>query len=365
MTSTATSAVGLAPLLAVPLAAAFSAALIVLLMPLLRRYALARPNARSSHAVPTPQGGGIAIIGAATVACAALLLVEPAYLSREATVLLLGTLVLAVVGGIDDVRPLRPSLRFGLQAFAVTAVVLAAGGRLFPAIPLGLERGVAILAGLWFVNLINFTDGLDWMTLAGMAPVMAALVLFGHAGLLPVLPTLVAAALLGGLLGFAPFNRPVARLFMGDVGSLPVGLIVAWLLYRLALEGGLAAAILLPLYPVADATLTLLWRLKRREKVWRAHRSHFYQVATVNGFTVPEVVGRVFVLNLVLAALAGATLLWPSAAINVATLAAGGALVALTLRRFNTPRAGSQGAQEQAEERVKEQAASQERASAS
>ncbi len=337
------SSISLLPLLAVPLAAGMSAVLIVLLMPWLRRYALARPNARSSHAVPTPQGGGVAIIAATIVTSAAFLVGETRALpSTEALVLFLSVVALAIVGGRDDVRPLQVSIRLGLQIAAVTAVILATGGRLFPVLPLVLERGIEIFAGLWFVNLVNFTDGLDWMTLAGMVPVTVALLLLGYAGLLPLLPTLVAAALLGGFLGFAPFNRPVARLFMGDVGSLPVGLLIAWLLYRLALEGGFAAALLLPLYPAADATLTLLWRLKRGEKVWQAHRKHFYQVATVNGFSVPEVVASVFVVSVVLAVLAVTCVFWLSWGITAAALAAGVGLVVLLMRRFNTPRAGSE-----------------------
>jgi len=328
----------LLPLLAVPFACALCAGLIVLLKPWLRRYALARPTARSSHAVPTPQGGGIAIVAAALAASLALIATGPvAAGGPEWPVLVTAVLALAVVGGIDDVRPLRVSLRFGIQALTVGALVIATGGRLLPALPLPVERGLEILAGLWFVNLVNFTDGIDWMTVAGMVPVTAALVVFGYAGHLPPLPTLVAAALLGALLGFAPFNRPVARLFMGDVGSLPVGLIVAWLLFRLALEGGIAAALILPLYPVADATLTLAWRARRREKLWRAHRSHFFQVATDNGLTVPGVVGRVFALNLALAGLAAATLLWPSWPVTVAALAAAMVLVAALLRRFAMP----------------------------
>ena len=329
------------PLLAVPIAAAASALLIILLKPTLRRYALARPNARSSHAVPTPQGGGIAIVAASLLASGALIVFERDTLgSSEPRALAAAVIALALVGGIDDLRPLRPSLRLGIQALAVAAVLLATGGRLFPALPLPLERGFELLAGIWFVNLVNFTDGLDWMTVAGMVPVTTALLGFGLAGMLPALPSLVAAALLGGLIGFAPFNRPVARLFMGDVGSLPVGLIVAWLLYRLALEGGLAAALILPLYPVADATLTLLWRLRRGERVWQPHRSHFYQVATDHGFGVPEVVGSIFVLNLVLAALAAATLLWPSWPVTVACLAVAGCLVGMLLRRFARVRDG-------------------------
>ncbi|GJE25341.1 glycosyl transferase [Methylobacterium organophilum] len=327
----------LAPLLAVPLACGVSAGLIVLLKPVLARYALARPNARSSHRVPTPQGGGIAIVAAALLVAVGFALSAGAGDAGFLT-LVIGALVLAVIGAVDDIRPLSPALRFLLQALAVAAVVMAAGGRLLPEWPLWLERIIAVLAGLWFVNLVNFMDGLDWMTVAEMVPLSGFLVVLGFGGGFGAVPTLLAAGLLGGLLGFAPFNRPVARLFMGDVGSLPIGLLVAWLLYRLALEGQIVAALILPLYPVADATLTLLWRLKRGEKVWQAHRSHFYQVATVNGFSVPEVVGAVFALGLALDALAAASLLWPSWPVRLLCLAGALALVAALLRRFSRPK---------------------------
>lgn len=336
----------LAPLSVVPLAALLSAGLIVLLKPLLQRYALARPNARSSHRVPTPQGGGIAIIAAALITAAVLAMPTGIALGGvELPVLALSVIALAAVGAVDDIRPLPASLRLVIQAGAVAAVVLTVEGRLLPDMPLWLERAFAILAGLWFVNLVNFMDGLDWMTLAEFVPPTAFLFALGLAGRYAPEPTLVAGALLGGLLGFAPFNRPVARLFMGDVGSLPIGLIVAWLLFRLAgqggLDGGLAAALILPLYPIADATLTLLWRLRRGEAVWQAHRSHYYQVATVNGFSVRETVGWVFALQVALAALAGVTLLWPSRAVTLACLVLAAGLVGWLLRRFATPRAAS------------------------
>jgi UDP-N-acetylmuramyl pentapeptide phosphotransferase/UDP-N-acetylglucosamine-1-phosphate transferase len=154
----------------------------------------------------------------------------------------------------------------------------------------------------------------------------------------PPAPAVVAAALCGALLGFAPFNKPVARLFLGDVGSLPIGLLVGWMLLQLAGTGALAAALLLPLYYLMDATITLLRRLRRREKVWEAHRSHFYQKATDNGYSALDVSGHVFGLNLVLAGLAAMTLVWPSGAVQVAALVLGIVLVGLVLRRFSTPR---------------------------
>ena len=326
------------PLLSVPLAAALTAGLIVRLMPLLRRYALARPNARSSHTVPTPQGGGIAVV-TALITISGLLAGAPEIGSRDAWTWLAGcALALAVLGAIDDLRPLPALPRLAVQLLVVGLLVSRLDGRLVPEIPLWLERGLATLAGLWFVNLTNFMDGLDWMTVAEIVPVSGALVLLGLTGALPLLPTLVAGALLGAMLGFAPFNRPVAGLFLGDVGSLPIGLVTAWLLCQLALAGGWAAAILLPLVYLADASLTLAARAARGERVWEAHRGHFYQRATVNGLTVPGVVGRVFLVNAALAGLAVGTVLWPSWAVSLGALAIGVALVAALLRRFGQRR---------------------------
>ena len=145
-------------------------------------------------------------------------------------------------------------------------------------------------------------------------------------------------ALCGGMIGFAPFNRPVAQLFLGDVGSLPIGLLLTWLLILLAGSGHLAAALLLPLYYLADATITLLRRFIKGESVMKAHRSHFYQRALDNGFSVPAVVARVFLVNVLLIGLAATTLLSAAPVVHAAALAAGCIIVGLLLVRLSQPR---------------------------
>ena len=323
----------------VPVAALLCAALILLLRPLLRRYALARPNARSSHREPTPQGGGIAVIGAALALVALVLASGFAPQARfTATILAGAALALAVLGACDDLRPLPPPLRLLVQFGAVAAVLLAVPARILPDWPVWLEFPLLLVAGVWWVNLVNFMDGLDWLSVAEIVPVAACLVGLGIAGALPPLPTIAAAALLGAMLGFAPFNRPVAGLFLGDVGSLPLGLLTGWLLLELAGAGALVAALILALYYLADATLTLFLRLARGERVWEAHRTHFYQRATDNGFTPTEVSAQVFALNLALAGLAVAAAGNPAPLVQIAALAAGAGLVALLLRRFSRPR---------------------------
>lgn len=331
-----------ATLLTLIVAATVSALLCVLLRPLLLRYALARPNARSSHRVPTPQGGGIAVLAAAFLALAATgALLPPAGEMGSLAFVGAAAAALAVVGAWDDIRPLSAGLRLGLQALCVAVVIVYAAPelRLFPGVmPLAVERCLALLAGIWFVNLTNFMDGLDWLTVAGFVPFVGALALAGLAGIIDPATGLLAAALCGGLVGFAPFNKPVARLFLGDVGSLPIGLIGAYLLYRLAGTGALTAALILPLYHVTDATLTLLRRLARRERVWEAHRSHVYQQATTNGHAVLGIATEIGLLNLALIGLAGLTIWVPAAPVQIGVLGLALLLTGLLMRRFTRRR---------------------------
>ncbi len=264
-------------------AAILCAILIVILRPVLVRYALARPNARSSHETPTPQGGGLAVIAATTIVVAATLLFAPGLFDDPGrlAIVFAAVLALGLVGVTDDIRPLEVFPRLALQAAAVAVVAawLPPSLRILPMLPWWFEYICLVLGGIWLVNLVNFMDGIDWMTVVEVVPITAALTAFGVAGALPPAATVVAIALCGAMIGFAPFNRPVASLFLGDVGSLPIGLLLFWLLALLAGSGHLVAALLLPLYYLADATITLLRRLTRGESVTVAHRDHFYQRA--------------------------------------------------------------------------------------
>ena len=327
-----------AAIAALVVATAISVAIIIAIRPWLKRIALAKPNARSSHGVPTPQGGGIAVIPATIIAAAGALywFVPAASAPASVLALLVAVIIIAAVGTADDIRPIGVAPRFFLQAVSVALVIFALPDelRVAPFLPLLVERLLLTLGGLWFVNLVNFMDGLDWMTVAEVVPVTAALAIFGACGFLPALPTIISLALCGAMIGFAFFNRPVARLFLGDVGSLPIGLLLGWLLMQLAGRGALATAILLPLYYLANSTITLARRLFAGEKVWQAHRSHFYQRATDRGFTVSQVVARVFAVNIALAALAFVTLAAPGLLIETAALVCGAALVGWLLLGF-------------------------------
>jgi UDP-N-acetylmuramyl pentapeptide phosphotransferase/UDP-N-acetylglucosamine-1-phosphate transferase len=316
-----------------------SIGLIRLTYPLLERYALARPNARSSHRAPTPQGAGIAVI-AATLSASSVALGWTGFGDlRFAAPVFCATLFIAAVGFLDDIRPIPVVPRLALQSLAVSAIIFTAPSdlQIFAQLPLWLERSLILLAGIWFINLVNFMDGLDWMTVAEVIPLTTAIIILGLSGCIPARVTIVASALLGATMGFAPFNRPVAKLFLGDVGSLPIGLLTGWFLLEMAYHQRLASALLLPMYYLCDATATLLWRLLRGEPIWVAHRSHFYQRATDNGYTVQRVVAEVFILNLVLSVSAIAVALAPSFFLELAALLVGFLSTTMQMYRFARP----------------------------
>ena len=239
----------------------------------LERFAvLDRPNERSSHARPTPRGGGLAALGAITLVW--FLAAPPDLLP----VLALG-LALGAIGWWDDLRGLPAVLRLAAQGAAVASgFALADIGPLFQGLlPQALDRALASLAWLWFVNLFNFMDGID-----GIAGIEAATIGLGLAwATAATFPGegLAEAATAGAALGFLAWNWPPAKIFLGDVGSQSLGFLLGFLLLRAAGEGQWAVALILPLYFLADATLTLVRRLVAGEAVWRAHRSHFYQRA--------------------------------------------------------------------------------------
>jgi UDP-N-acetylmuramyl pentapeptide phosphotransferase/UDP-N-acetylglucosamine-1-phosphate transferase len=322
--------------LIVTVAAAISAGIILVLRPWLQRYLLAHPNSRSSHRQSTPQGGGIAVIVAALAVAASAATVS---LNDPASLWLVfaATAFLSLVGAADDLWTIEVAPRLLLQTVAVGFMLasLPAELRVVPMLPWWIERVLLLLACLWFVNLTNFMDGIDWMTVAEFVPITVGLTFIGYLGALPAHGIVVALALCGGLIGFAPFNKPVARIFLGDVGSLPIGLLLSWLLILVAGRGHLTAALVLPLYYLADATLTLLRRMANREPFWRAHRTHFYQLATDRGFSVRQIITHVFALNLALVALAAASVVWPGFLSTVAAFGGGSMLVGWLLYRFS------------------------------
>jgi len=317
--------------------------LIALLLPVLRRLALAQPNHRSSHSTPTPQSGGLAVIIATFAVSLVALNLFGIRMSNEMRAVELSILFLMMVGFWDDMRPLGVAPRLVVQIVTVIGVLLFVPDdlRIWPAFNPFMERCLVAFALLWFVNLVNFMDGIDWLTVVELVPVTVALIIIGSfQASLPWETTVVAAVLCGALLGFAPFNKPVARLFLGDAGSLPIGLLLGWCLFHLAASGHLAAALLLPLYYLADGSVTLVKRIIQQKPFWESHREHFYQQAKDKGLKVTTIVRDVFLLNLFLGILSLITIEYETSAVTASAVITGGLAVVIVLWRL-TRKAGA------------------------
>ena len=270
---------------------------------LVRRAILDRPNERSSHDTPTPRGGGIAVVAVLVPAWIAAALLGGAAVPWTA---LGGVLLLAAVSWRDDLKSLGILWRLGAQILAVAAGLAAIDGLVFRGIlPAWLDALAAGFLWLWFVNLYNFMDGIDGIAAVETASIGGgvALVVLG-AAMGPAGAAAWGIVLAAAALGFLPWNWQRAKLFLGDVGSVPLGYLAGWLLLSLAAAGAWKAALILPLYYLADAAITLLRRLKRGEKVWQAHREHYYQRAVQGGMSHASVVKAVLAGNLALAGLA-------------------------------------------------------------
>jgi UDP-N-acetylmuramyl pentapeptide phosphotransferase/UDP-N-acetylglucosamine-1-phosphate transferase len=273
------------------------------LIPILRRKGiLDRPNPRSSHRTATPRGGGIAVCLTVLPIWAGLAIAGRA--APGVLVIVLGTLLLGAVSWLDDLGGLAPASRLtahglaaALGSFALPPAAIALPGPLGPA----LCFAAIGLVWVWWINLFNFMDGIDGLAGGEAAAIGLGLVLFAGfgAGFDPLLAAL-AAAILGAAIGFLVWNWPPARIFLGDVGSTTLGYLTGFLLLGAALRGHWRIALVLPLYFLADATITLGRRLVRGERFWEAHRQHFYQRAVAHGLGHAAVTRRVIATNVVL-----------------------------------------------------------------
>ena len=288
------------------------------------------PNERSSHLTPTPRGGGVSIVVAATAGLLAL-----TWLGAMRIQLLLaiggGGLAVAIVGFLDDRRRLSVAVRFAVHLAAALWALSWLGG--LPAVRVGAEivtlgwsgYVLGLLAIVWVLNLFNFMDGID-----GIAASEATFISWAGALLCYMSPVSSevtwAAVLLGtACLGFLRWNWPPARIFMGDVGSGYLGYVIAVLALAAARESPVAlwAWLILGGVLFVDATVTLARRTLRRERIHEAHRSHAYQWLARRWRSHGKVAVAVLAVNL----------LWllPCAAVAVRLPAYAAALVIIAL----------------------------------
>lgn len=271
-----------------------------------RRQLLDLPNDRSSHSVPTPRGGGLAVVASILIGLAVCGAIGTVPIN-QALALAGITLFLTIVSWLDDLRSLGALVRFGSHCLGVSVALwisLVSGPFLNGWVSPGVETILIGVGWVWFINLFNFMDGID-----GIAASETLAIGAGGSGLILVAngdPSVAAIGLVcaGAALGFLPSNWNPAKVFLGDVGSIPLGFLCAWVLLSMASQDLGMAALILSLVFLADATLTLLKRLIRREKIWQAHRQHFYQQAVQRGMSHAQATTAASIANLILVGLA-------------------------------------------------------------
>lgn len=286
------------------------------------RQILDLPNARSSHERPTPRGGGLAVIPVILLCWTASALYGVVPLETLAPVA--GGSALALLSWRDDRGGLPVLIRLAGQFGAVVLCLffLPGAGHVFQGLLAPpLDLAATALIWVWFINLFNFMDGIDGisaaetMAIGGGVALIGAVAIAAESGAIWLGLSTAAAAL-----GFLIWNWHPAKLFLGDVGSIPLGFLLGWLLLVLAGTGAWAPALILPLYYLADATLTLLSRLLRLRRVWEAHREHFYQRAVQRGASHGAVVLRIAAANAALILLAWLGTIWPFVAVALAAI---------------------------------------------
>ena len=261
---------------------------------------LDQPGRRRSHTLPTPRGGGLGVVVAVLICLSGAWLTLPARWPPAVLISVLGALALvALTGWWDDHRPLPVWPRLGAQLLAVLGFSLALIATGLPWWWLPLLLG----AGAWSINLHNFMDGIDGLLAQQAIFVTCALSLLAAAAAQPAL-AIAAAVVAAATLGFWCYNRPPARIFMGDVGSGSLGLLIfafSVMLWRRQ-SASLWPALILCSAFVTDASLTLLTRIWRGRRWHAAHREHLYQWLVRRGGTHGGVDATYMGWNLLVAA---------------------------------------------------------------
>ena len=300
----------------------------------IRRSMFDVPNQRSSHTLPTPRGGGAAIV-ATVLLCVALAWVAGWIAANVAIAFLGGGALVAFVGWLDDRHHVSAGWRAIAHLFAAAWAIAWLGG--IENVRLG-QLGViagpvasvfAVIAIAWLINLYNFMDGIDGIAAVEAIIVGAAgsivLLLGGATGL-----AVASAAVAGASAGFLIWNRMPARIFMGDVGSGFLGFAFATIALAAHKTAAISANVwvILLLVFIVDATATLLRRIFHGEPWHVAHRLHAYQRLVQSGRSHSQVVVYVAILDLLLAALAIVVfmqpgLTWPALIVGILLVTAG------------------------------------------
>lgn len=250
----------------------------------IKRSIIDHPNERSSHTIPTPRGGGLAIVISWFLGISILYITN--HIEAKFFWALAAGLPLPLVGFLDDIYNLKPSIRSLVQILSATTGLIILGG--LKILDLGfininwiwILSPLAVIGIVWSINLFNFLDGTDGYC-------SMEVIFLGIASIFLVSYNLVLGVLIASVVGFLIWNWPKAKVFMGDVGSTFLGYNIAILAIYYQNTNSLSLITFLIISSVFwfDATLTLIRRKKNKENLSIAHRKHVFQRIVQAGFS--------------------------------------------------------------------------------
>ena len=243
-----------------------------------RKKILDIPNERSSHTKPIPKGGGWIIVIFAIIT-----LLTPTLMPFYFYITILA---LAILSWSDDIKNINPFIRLFFQFFILFIYFNYLYLNKFDY----LEVTIISLVFIWFINIFNFMDGID-----GITPSVTITILIGWS--ISHYFDFVMFGLIFCCLGFLFWNWHPAKIFLGDVGSIPLGFICGYFLLHTGLTGQWEWAISLPMYYILDTSITLINRLITGKKIWQAHSEHFYQKAVQSGMSHSQIVRFIIALQ--------------------------------------------------------------------
>lgn len=313
-------------------AAGFSLVLTKLLIPLLISANIVdRPSKRRAHMVVTPRGGGVVFV---LVYCLLMPIFEFLVVGKlvYSSIILWIFIPVAFISLWEDVIGVHIILRLLVHIFvSILAIMWMVHPNqiLYDHLPMIVDLVIGSFALLTFLNIYNFMDGIDGISVSESMHLSVTLLILcylrsdiiDNTGFL--IPTLL--IILGYSIGFAVFNKPPAKIFLGDVGSISLGFLLALCLLMIASASAhlFLACVIASLYYVADGGLTLLIRIANKEKIWEPHLKHFFQRGVRKGMSHGEVVLKIIRCNFLLMLLAINSLYYPiiSAIVSVMVVA--------------------------------------------
>ena len=304
------------------------------------------PSERSNHNKPKPKGAGLILIPLIIFATLLVFFLEKT-LNNSWLVIFGFTLILTIISFLDDLKSISSRVRLIFQIFCVLSSLLLFKDDLnlliesrilnFISYEFSSLKPIIVLFFLtivwvWIINLFNFMDGMDGIT----SVQVISLAIFTN--ILAILDIIEINFLYFSLILFAIFmafltvNKPPAKIFLGDVGSIPIGFLVGFLvIYNVIKTGLIIPFVIIIMYYLLDSTITLFKRILNGENIFQAHSNHFYQKILRKGFSHNYVLRKITILNFLLLLLSMASIRFPIISVALATI-----LTAILLMYFNS-----------------------------